>query len=188
MAARHDQNPLALLKARELRAPKPKPNHGLTPRIRKAVDFMVFGHPERPGENLTGQQVAGLVGLTWRTLREALAKPVVKRYFNDCYNSLREAEKPASVRVAANVRDDKNLNGNAAGRRTQLEAAKLLLHEPANTSVQVNQQFNTITGQPIVPGYTIDLRKDKARLGVRRGAALVDDGPVIDHNSTEGVS
>ncbi|MGO6665130.1 hypothetical protein [Rhizobium ruizarguesonis] len=131
---------------------------------------------------------ADLVGLRPRAVREALEKPTVKRYFQQSFASLREAEKPASVRVAAGIRDDRNLNGNAAGRRTQLEAAKLLLHEPVNHSVQVNQQFNTITGQPIVPGYTIDLRKDKARLGVRRGAALVDDGPVIDHNSTEGVS
>ncbi|MGO8601407.1 hypothetical protein ACDA55_38060, partial [Rhizobium ruizarguesonis] len=69
MAARHDQNPLALLKARELRAPNPKPNHGLTPRIRKAFDFMVFGHPERPGENITSAMAADLVGLRPRAVR-----------------------------------------------------------------------------------------------------------------------
>lgn len=186
MAERHDQNPLALLKAREVKPSKP--NHGLTPRIRKAVDFMVFGHPDHPNENLTGQVVADLVGLTWRTLREALAKPVVKKYFNDCYNSLREAEKPASVRRAVDIRDDPNLKGHAAGRKTQLDAAKLLLSEPVGLAVQVNQQFNTITGQPITPGYIVDLREDETRPGIRRDAALYDGGPVIDQNFDGSVS
>jgi hypothetical protein len=174
MAARHDQNPLALVKAREEKPLKPKT--GLTPRIRKAVDFMVFGHPDNPGENVTVAKAADLVGMTARTIREALEKPAVKTYFRQCFSSLREAEKPASVRLAAEVRNDVNMKSTAAGRRVQLEAAKLLLTEPSGPQVNFNTQINNVS---VTPGYVIDLtpEDDDERRHVERTSKTIDAEP-----------
>ncbi|EJB07513.1 hypothetical protein Rleg9DRAFT_6527 [Rhizobium leguminosarum bv. trifolii WSM597] len=174
MAARHDQNPLALVKAREKGHPIVK--SGLTPRIRKAVDFLVFGHPDRPGENLTGRQAAELVGLTWRTIREALDKPAVKAYFQQMYDTLRAAEKPASVRRMADIRDDSALSKTAAGRRTQLEAAKAIAYAPAGHQITIATQINV---GAITPGYVIDLTPDhdEERLQIRHEPRTIDAEP-----------
>lgn len=166
MAARHDASPKALMKAREREASKPGRNKllgrgsGLTPRVRQAVELMIYGRPGDPRARVTLKEAAETVGISERTLKAAVLKPAVMAFHQKIYEALRTGEKPASVRVIAAIRDDVTLRTTAAGQKVQLEAAKALAYEPSSHQVQVNTQVN-VDGRSVTPGYVIDLRRDK---------------------------
>lgn len=174
MAVRHDADPKALVAARKREAAKPGRNKvsgkgsGLTPRIRQAVELMVFGKPEDRRANVTVEDAAASVGLTARTLREALLRPAVINFHQQMVTAMRSGEKAASVRVMAAIRDDASLRSTAAGQKVQLDAAKALAYEPAGHAIQVNTQVN-LSSQPLTPGYVLDLRRDKSQAGITRG-------------------
>lgn len=166
MAVRHDYDPKALMAARKREAAKPGRQKvsgrgsGLTPRIKKAIELMVFGRDEDRRANVSANEAAAEVGLKPRSLVEALRKPAVIQYHQEMYAALRAGEKPTSVRVMAAIRDDKTLRSTAAGQKVQLDAAKALAYEPVGHQVQVNTQVN-MNGQVVTPGYVIDLRRDR---------------------------
>ena len=166
MAPRHDASPKALIAAREREAAKPGRNKmsgrgsGLTPRIRQAVELMVYGRPDDSRARVTLKEAAETVGMTERTLKAAVLKPAVMVYHQKIYEAMRTGEKPASVRVIAAIRDDPTLRSSAAGQKVQLDAAKSLAYEPLAHQVQVNTQVN-IDGRSVTPGYVIDLSRDR---------------------------
>ncbi|NRP19902.1 hypothetical protein LPJGGPFB_03160 [Ensifer adhaerens] len=168
MAVRHDNSPIALQRALKREAMKPGRDKnvgrgsGLTPRVRKAVELMVFGKEEDRRANVAIDDAASAVGLSARTLREALLKPAVMRFHQEMYAALRSGEKPASVRVMAAIRDDQSLRRTAAGQKVQLDAAKALAYEPVGHQVQINTQVN-LNGQYVTPGYVIDLSESDER-------------------------
>ncbi len=133
---------------------------GLTPRIRQAVELMVYGRPDDSRARVTLKDAAETVGMTERTLKAAVLKPAVMAYHHKIYEAMRAGEKPASVRVIAAIRDDATLRGTAAGQKVQLDAAKALAYEPLSHAVQINTQVN-IDGRSVTPGYVIDLSRDR---------------------------
>lgn len=166
MAARHDASPRALMDARHREAIKPGREKlsgrgsGLTPRVRQAVELMVYGRPGDPRARVTLKEAAETVGISERTLKAATLKPAVMAFHQKIYEALRTGEKPASVRVMAAIRDDATLRTTAAGQKVQLDAAKALAYEPPSHQVQVNTQVN-VDGRSVTPGYVIDLRRDR---------------------------
>ncbi|TAX77537.1 hypothetical protein ELI00_15525 [Rhizobium ruizarguesonis] len=134
---------------------------------------MVFGRPGEGAVNVTGRQAAAEVGLSWRTVREALEKPAVKAYFLQMYDTLRNAEKPASVRRMVDIRDDDNLKTTAAGRTVQLKAAQALAYEPTGHQVHVNTLINNTLN--VTPGYVIRIGGSKGRSPPTIDANPIDD-------------
>jgi len=194
MAVRHDADPKALIAARKREAMKPGRGlsegrgSGLTPRIRKAVEFLVFGRPDDRGTNVTVDEAAAEVGLRPRAVREALLKPAVVQYHQQMVTALRNGEKAASFRAIADIRDDAKLKDTAAGQKVRLDAARTLAYEPVGNQIQVNTQVN-VNGRTVTPGYVIDLESGRRRRLEQLEKVVEDNGlfvpledvgPVID--------
>lgn len=188
MAVRHDYDPKALMAARKREAAKPGRQKlsgrgsGLTPRIKKAIELMVFGRDEDRRASVTAEEAAAQVGLKTRSLVEALRKPAVIRYHQEMYAALRAGEKPTSVRVIAAIRDDESLRSTAAGQKVQLDAAKALAYEPVGHEIQVNTQVN-VNGHVVTPGYVLDLTPDEFE--VQAAAVSADDQVFLPPNYSE---
>jgi hypothetical protein len=129
MGNRHDNDPRALLKARQRAlkgyVPGRQKGSGLTKRIRAAVEACVWGLPGHPIDELVSfEAAAAAAGLTARALRAAWKKPAVAAFYRDEYRAMREGQRPANIRALAAIRDDPGLKGSAAGARARVAAAK----------------------------------------------------------------
>lgn len=151
MASKHTDHPRALTRARRKRPPGKR--NGLTPRVRKAIEHLVFGLDDhKPAETL--KEAAEAAGITDRALRAAFLKPAVLAHYRQECKALREGERARNIRVAAEIRDDGKLKQSAAGQKVRLDAARQLDQDlydqnaPINVGVQVNVE---------TPGYVIDL-------------------------------
>lgn len=161
MAPRHDTSPTALIEARTREAAKPGRSKsvgrgsGLTRKVREAIELLVFGTDLEPKNRL--EQAAEAAGISSRALRAAMLKPSVDTYYKRQLHAYREGLKAVALNTVEDVMTDPKLMGNAAGRKTQLDAAKLALNEGPGSgiNVQVNTQVN------VTPGYVIDLTEDK---------------------------
>lgn len=155
MATRHDYNPKALIKARKKVPTKTAGRgSGLTPRIKSALEAMVFGiDGEAFIANVSIEKAAEHAGITARAIRAAMLKPAVLAHFREQTQLLREGERPANLRTAIEIRDSAALKATAAGQKVRLEAAKQLdadLYENRGLTVNVGVKVDT-------PGYVIDL-------------------------------
>lgn len=163
MAARHDEKPTALTAARRREATKRGPQSigrrsGLTPRIRQAIDHLVFGVEGEPGAIVRMQDAAESVGLTCRALRAAWNKPAVEAYYQRQVASLRNGERAASIRKMMQIRDDETAMKSPAGMKVALDASKALAFDTPNTTVNVNHgTVININGEQERAGYVIDL-------------------------------
>jgi hypothetical protein len=148
---------------------------GLTPRIKRAIDFYVQGADDAGKPVLRQQDAAEAVGLSARALRAAMLKTPVMAYFREQCAALREGERAASIRTIAEIRDDTALKTNAAGQKVRLTAAERLAFDTPQTSVNVSVGVGVnVSGER--PGYVIDLS------GVdRRAVPVTDDVVTIDH-------
>lgn len=172
MAARVDRKPQALAKARGRNpAPKGGRGSGLTPRIRAAVGYFVFGWPGMNSETtITYDTAAEKAGIKGRAFRDALRRPAVLAYFQAEQQALRMGEGPASIRALAEVRDSAKLKDTPAGARARVAAAAELLKDPTkdggvNIAVAVS---NTVQ---VRAGYVIDLTEPEDELPTIDGEA-----------------
>lgn len=112
----------------------------LPPRIRKAIESMIF-------EGNTRSQAAASVGLKDNTLLKHLQSPIAARYYSRQLEVLRTSEKARNVHVATVIRES-----NEPG-KTRIEAMKYIdgAHEHSGPNVQVN------VGVQVRPGYIVDI-------------------------------
>ena len=156
MAARHDASPTALIAARDREASKPGRlkksgrGSGATPKVKSAIELLVFGELE-PKDRL--RQAAEGVGLSVRALRAAMLKPAVDTYYKQQLANYRNGLKASALNTVENIMADPQLMNTAAGAKVRLDAAKTALNDDAASgiSVHVNTQVN------VTPGYVIDL-------------------------------
>lgn len=164
MAIRHDYDPKALTAARQREAAKRDGKKltgrgsGLTPRVRKAIEFLVHGFDEDRSLPVRLEDAANRAGISARAFRRARNLPAVDTYYQQEMTALRNGERPTSLRVIAGIRDDTALKATAAGNKVRLDAAKSLAFD------QPGQQVNVNVGVGLsleTPGYVIRLnRKD----------------------------
>ena len=126
---------------------------GLSPRVKAAVEKMVFEGLKRPA-------AAEAVGLADATLRAALGAPLVLRYLTEQMEVLRTSVRPRALQRIAELSDG------AASEKVALDASKYLDSNGASSSgVTVN------VGIGITPGYVIDLTE-----GMGAAATTVQHG------------
>ncbi|NTF62089.1 hypothetical protein G6L91_11485 [Agrobacterium rhizogenes] len=167
MAARHDSDPKALLAARRREAAKPGRQKtsgrgsGLTPRVKQAIDLIVYGDDLGPATRQ--KEAAERVGMGISSLRAAMAKPAVDNYYRQQIALYRNGERAQSLRTLAEIRDDPVLKSNAAGATARIKAAERLAFDQPGQSQQVNVQVNSSV--TVTPGYVIriDRSKDERR-------------------------
>lgn len=159
MAVRHDANPNALIAAQKREAAKPGRDKtvgrgsGLTPRVRKAIDLMIFG--DDTGKFYpSDREAAEAAGLSVRSLRTALLKPSVEAYHRRQLIGKRNGLKALALHTIEDVMTDVELKKTAAGAKVRVDAAKTSLHEPVGNQIQVNTQVN-VNGHVVTPGYVI---------------------------------
>lgn len=188
MATRHDYDPKALTAARQREAAKRNGKKligrgsGLTPRVRKAIEFLVHGFDEDRSLPVTLEAAANRAGITARAFRRARNLPAVDIYYQQEMVALRNGERPASLRAIASIRDDTALKATAAGNKVRLDAAKSLAFDPpgqqVNVSVGIGMTIET-------PGYVIDLDAGRARHLERLERFIRERGIVIDQEYSE---
>ncbi|NTI62124.1 hypothetical protein G6L85_11475 [Agrobacterium rhizogenes] len=165
MATRHDGDPKALLAARRREAAKPGRQKtsgrgsGLTPRVRKAVEAIVYGVDG--AEISTMKEAAGVAGLSDKALRDAFKKPSVLAHYRDAVRTRQEVLKARAVDTLEGIMTDKKLMDTPTGGKVRLDAAKAVLQEPA--SAQVNVQVNNTVS--VTPGYVIRIDRSKDARG-----------------------
>lgn len=162
MPTRHDYDPTALTAARRREAAKRSGKQtgrgsGLTPRVKLAIDLLVFGDESDLTAVMRLPDASARAQLTPRALRAAMLKPAVDAYYQRQMVALRNGERAASIRTIAAIRDDATLKGNAAGATARLKAAASLAFDPPGAA-QVSVQVNTNT--TVTPGYMIRLVRD----------------------------
>ncbi|NTG94244.1 hypothetical protein [Rhizobium rhizogenes] len=124
------------------------------PRLRKAIEAMVF-------DGLTRPEAAVIAGMTDHGVRTALTKPHVLAYLNECQEMLRTSARPRALNRVISLVDK------ADSDRVRLDAAKYIdgmdrgAHQVGATQVNV-QVNNTVS---VTPGYVIriDRSKDERR-------------------------
>lgn len=157
MAPRRDVSPTALIAAREREAAKPgrqKPSgrgSGLTPKVRKAIEILICADDLDPKK--ANEQAAERAGISGRSLKAALDKPSVRKFYNQQIEIYREGLKAVAVRTIGDVMTDPMLKATAAGARVRLDAAKTALID--NPGAAINLHVNTQVN--VTPGYVIDL-------------------------------
>ncbi len=177
MATRHDNDPKALLAARRREAAKPGRKKatgrgsGVTPRVRRAIEAIVYGVD---GADIsTMKEAAVAAGLSDKALRDAFKKPSVLAHFREAVQTRQEMLKARSVDTLEGIMTDAKLKETPAGAKVRLDAAKAVLQEPASS--QTNIQVN-VGGQHVTPGYVIDLSGPKEkRLAYLEEAARKND-------------
>lgn len=122
---------------------------GLSPKVKAAIELMIFGALDTPP--LPRPQAAKAVGLADVSLRTAFRNPLVIHHYNQQLDVLRTSERPRALHTIAELRDK------AKSERVQLEAAKYLDggHERQG-GVTVNVGVN------IEPGYQIAIAPEHA--------------------------
>jgi hypothetical protein len=166
MATRHDGDPKALLAARRREAAKPGRQKtsgrgsGLTPRVRKAVEAIVYGVDG--AEISTMKEAAAVAGLSDKALQDAFKKPSVLAHYRDAVRTRQEVLKARSVDTIEGIMTDTKLMDTPAGAKVRLDAAKSVLQEPASS--QTNIQVN-VDGRQVTPGYVIRIDRSKDRRG-----------------------
>jgi hypothetical protein len=161
MAVRHDAKPTALTAARRREASKrglqsSGRGSGLTPRIKQAIEHLVFGVDGEPGAIVRMQDAAESVGLTCRALRAAMLKPAVEAHYNRQMAAMRNGERAASIRKMVAIRDDAGAMKTPAGMKVVLDASKALAFDTPASTISVNVGVGlTVGGEK--PGYVIDL-------------------------------
>ncbi len=158
MAVRHDADPKALMAARRREAAKPGRQKssgrgsGLTPKVRKAIEALVFDDSLAPATRL--KEAAERIGIGVSSLRTAMLKPAVDAYYRQQLALYRNGERAQSLRTLAEIRDDPRLKGSAAGATAQIKAAERLAFDQPGQAVNVNVGVDVSV---TTPGYVIDL-------------------------------
>ncbi len=175
MAVRHDADPKALMAARRREAAKPGRQKasgrgsGLTPRVKQAIELIVFGDDLGPATRQ--KEAAERVGMGISSLRAALAKPAVDAYYRQQLTLYRNGERAQSLRTMAEIRDDPSLKGNAAGATARLKAAERLAFDQPGQAVNVNVGVDVSV---TTPGYVIDLTEP-------------EQPKIIDHRTDDAI-
>lgn len=127
---------------------KEKKEIALTDKQRALVEAMVF-------EGNSRKDAAEAAGMTDKGAREALMKPYVLAYLNECMEVLRTSVRPRALRKMEDLLDAKNES-------TQFKAAEYLdgMNRGSHTvgAAQVNVQINNNV-QLDTPGYVIKLAR-----------------------------
>lgn len=166
MAVRHDYDPKALMQA--MKREPARSNGGLTPRVRRAIDIIVFGD-DAGTDRSDIAAVATAAGLkSHRTLWEAIKKPAVDDYYRQQLAAKKTGLKAMGLNTIEDVMRNPELRKTPAGNKVRTDAAKVVLHEPAGSQVNV-QVNNTVK---VTPGYAIVLNRKFPRQ--------------IDHEELEG--
>ncbi len=179
MATRHDYSPKALVTARNKRPAKAAgKGAGLTPKVRAALEAMVFGIDGDITSAINQTIACKHAGISTRALRAALLKPAVMSHYRELTQLLREGERPANLRAAIEIRDSEILKASAAGQKVRLAAAAQLdadlIDNRAGVTVNVGVNFET-------PGYVIDLEAGRARRLERLEQFVKARGITLDH-------
>ncbi|WP_461512306.1 hypothetical protein [Rhizobium mongolense] len=149
---------------------------GLTPKVRHAIDNLVFGDDLEPKDRL--KQAAELAGISDRTVMAAMLKPAVEAYYRNQMAAKREGLKAVALNTIEDVMTDPKLATNAAGAKVRLDAAKIVVSEPVGS--QVNVLVNTNVS--VTPGYVIriDRRGDERGQQIEHLRAHGDDATPED--------
>lgn len=113
--------------------------------------------PVKPGQPLSVDEAAELIGLRKRNARELLTLPIVQKALAVAAQQLRTGEHARSLHTMIGLRDDPGM-GKAADRKVRLSAAQALIGEGdgSRSNVTVN-----VGAQLVTPGYVIDLTPQK---------------------------
>lgn len=182
MAIRHDADPKALMAARRREATKPGRQKmsgrgsGLTPRVKQAIELIVFGDDLGPATRQ--KEAAERVGLSERGLRLALTKPAVDAFYKQQIALYRNGERAQSLRTLAEIRDDPKLKGNAAGATARIKAAERLAFDQPGQTSQTNIQVN-VDGRQVTPGYVIRIDRSNDQRESSRQIDHLDADDVI---------
>ncbi|SPL64419.1 hypothetical protein [Ochrobactrum soli] len=129
--------------AAQLRKEKKEPK--VTPKQKAVIEAMVF-------EGMTRAQATKTVGMSDEAMRQALLKPQVLAYLNECQEVLRTSLRPRALHTMGELLDSKNDS-------TKFKAAEYLDGQNRGThtvGASVNVQINN-TANVETPGYVIDL-------------------------------
>lgn len=134
----------------------------VSPKTKRAIEFMVFEGMKRP-------DAAQAAEMNDDSLRQALRKPNTLAYLNECTEVLRAGLRPRALHTMGELLDAKNES-------TKFKAAEYLDGQnrgqhtigAAQVNVQINQTVNVERA-----GYVIDLRED--------GAQVIEHAPQITH-------
>jgi hypothetical protein len=177
MPTRHDADPKALLAARRREVAKPGRHKatgrgsGLTPKVKAAIEYIVFG---KDGAWFGSMEAAAeAAGISGRTLWAAMLKPAVDAFYSQQLTAYRNGQRAASIRTIAEIRDDPGLKATAAGQNVRLKAADTLAFDKPGMQVVNHTQINNVS---VTPGYVIDLTPDddEERLHVERTSKTID--------------
>ena len=105
-----------------------------------------------PGDVLTLEEAAQIVGMRRRTARILLASPIGSKAMAKAVANLREGAKAAAMRRIVSLIDEPG-EGKAADRKVQLEASRDILG--LKDSSGVNVSVNVQTGVAISPGLVL---------------------------------
>jgi hypothetical protein len=112
---------------------------GLTPKVRAAINRMIWEGKQR-------KAAAEASGLADESLRQALLKPLVLRFYNEQLDVLRSSARPRALQRIIELSDK------SGSEKVGLDAAKYLDSEgKSDQRTQVNVQVN------VSPGYMIDV-------------------------------
>lgn len=124
-----------------------------SPKVKHAINLMIWGADD--GLPMRRQDAAKAAGLADVTLRQALANPMVMKFYREQLDVLRTGERPRSIAKIAALRDT------AGSERVQLEAAKYLDTGDQQRGVVVNVGV----GVNVQPGYAVTIPSDMADAG-----------------------
>lgn len=126
---------------------KEKKEPVVTDAQRIAIEAMVFEGKKR-------KEAAELAGITDEAMRQALLKPQVLAYLNDCQEVLRASLRPRALHTMGELLDDKS--GSVKFKAAEyLDGQNRGTHTVGGTVINNTQINNTVN---VTPGYVIDLR------------------------------
>lgn len=120
----------------------------VSPTCKAAIEAMVF-------EGMKRSAAAEQAGMADISLRQALLKPHVLAYLNECQEVLRTSLRPRALHTMGELLDDKSST-------VKFKAAEYLdgLNRGQHTvGATVNVQVNNTVS--VTPGYVLDLRPDQ---------------------------
>jgi hypothetical protein len=111
-----------------------------------------------PGQQLTLEEAAKLVGMSRKAARMLLASPIGSKAMARALQDLRDGAKPLAMAKIVELISTTG-EGKAADRKVQLEAARTILGDEAGPSPTtiINNTINN-AGVILAPGYVMDLR------------------------------
>lgn len=126
-----------------------------------------------PGQQLTLEEAAKLVGMSRKAARMLLASPIGSKAMARALQDLRDGAKPIAMAKIIELIGTEG-EGKAADRKVQLEAARTILGDDAGPSpVTINNTTINNAGVILAPGYVMDLRPRD------------DEGKIIEHHAAE---